>query len=61
MVRGHGLKLASVLRLSILCRSVGMDLALAPSCRIELLETNARSSWLLQIHNISSLTCSLAL
>ena len=43
MVRGHGtrrgLKLPNVLRFIILCRSVGMDLALAPQCHFESLET----------------------
>ena len=62
MVSGRDLKLpSSKLRFIILCRSVGMDLALAPQRHFELIETNSRSSRLLQIHKISSLTCSLAL
>ena len=61
MVRGRGLKLPSVLRFTILSRSVGMNLALAPPCRFELVEMNARNSWLFRTHAKSSLTCSMAL
>ena len=43
MVRGHGLKLPSVLRFTILCRSMGVDLALILECSCELLKTNAHS------------------
>ena len=42
MILGRDLELPSVLRFTILCRSVGMDLALAPQRRFELLESLRR-------------------